>query len=329
MANFDIAEAIKNTSMYELACKTIRNLEMSDSEEMIISELDKKFKEIGRTGHDKNHEISAFIQKVLNEEVYNAPDELLDRIFDTNDIDADDDFERIEDVKNTLIAHEAAQGGNVPKSYLDITVCKPIWKNRQVETEISYADLKRDGWKSVAKLTEYAVVALKNTRFKDIFDNIDAAITSGAENYLTVDGATMTQAAADALALHVNDYDEGDGVIVGYHKYIQQMSKLKGYESEDMKNEVHRTGRLGQYDGVDLTPISSVRKLGNGTGLFTDKRVFGIAGKIGTLSQKGEMSVYQTSNNNKEKIELKFANYTYGWAISQEGIKKVFKVALS
>lgn len=329
MANVDIAEVIKDTSMYELACKTMQNLEMSESEELVVAELDKKFKEIGKTGHDRDHEISAFIQKVINEEVYNTPDELLDRLFETNNIGADDDFEEIEDAKNTLVAHEAAQGGNVPKSYLDITVCKPTWKNRQIETEISYADLKKNGWKSVAKLTEYAVAALKNARFKDIFDNIDAAINSGAENFIPVDGTTMTQAAADAVSLHVNDYDEGDGVIVGYAKYIQQISKLKGFESEDMKNEVHRTGRLGMYDGVDLVPISSVRKLGDGTGLFTDKRVFGIAGKIGTISQKGEMDVYQTSNNNKEKIELKFANYTYGWAISPEAIKKVCKVTLN
>lgn len=329
MANFDIAEAIKNTSMYELACKTMQNIEMSETEETVVSELDKHFKEIGKTGYDKDHEISAFIQKVINEEVYNTPDELLDRLFYSNSIGADDDFEEIEEAKNTLVAHEAAQGGNVPKSYLDISVCKPVWKNRQIETEISYADLRKNGWKSVAKLTEYAVAALKNTRFKDIFDNIDAAITSGAENYITVSGATMTQAAADALALRVNDYNEGNGVIVGYSKYIQQISKLQGFESDDMKNEVHRTGRLGMYDGVDLTPISSVRKLGDGSGLFTDKRVFGIAGKIGTISQKGEMSVYQTSNNNKEKIELKFANFTYGWAISPEGIKKVCKAVLS
>ena len=329
MANFDIAEAIKHTSMYDLACKTMQNIEMSETEEAVVSELDKHFKEIGKTGYDKDHEISAFIQKVINEEVYNTPDELLDRLFDSNPIGADDDFEEIEDAKNSLVAYEAAQGGNVPKSYLDISVCKPIWKNRQIETEISYADLRKNGWKSVAKLTEYAVAALKNTRFKDIFDNIDAAITSGAENYITVSGSTMTQAAADALVLRVNDYNEGDGVIVGYTKYIQQISKLQGFESDDMKNEVHRTGRLGMYDGVDLTPISSVRKLGDGSGLFTDKRVFGIAGKIGTISQKGEMSVYQTSNNNKEKIELKFANFTYGWAISPEGIKKVCKAVLS
>lgn len=329
MSKFDIAEVIKDTSMYELACKTMQNIEMSEAERTLVSELDSHFKKIGETGHDRDHEIAAFIQKVVNEEVYNTPDELLDRLFDSEAIGADDDFEAITDAKNALIAHEAAEGGNVPKSYLDISVCTPKWVNRQIETEISYADLRKNGWKSVAKLTEYAVAALKNTRFRDIFADIDDAITSGADNYITVGGAAVTQAAADALALRVNDYDEGNGVIVGYAKYIQQISKLNGFASETMKDEVHRTGRLGSYDGVDLVPISSVRKLGDGSGLFTDKRVYGIAGKIGTLAQKGEMNVYETANNNKEKIELKFANFTYGWCIKPNALDQIAKAVLA
>ena len=54
-------------------------------------------------------------------------------------------------------------------------------------------------------LTENAVAAFKNKMFKIIFDKIDAGITSGAENFITVGGTAMTQAAADALALYVND----------------------------------------------------------------------------------------------------------------------------
>ena len=34
--------------------------------------------------------------------------------------------------KNTLVAYPAAPGGNVDRSFLDISVLQPVWKNRQV-----------------------------------------------------------------------------------------------------------------------------------------------------------------------------------------------------
>ena len=39
-------------------------------------------KEIGKTGKDPDCTIAEFINRTVNEEVYNAPDELLDQIFD-------------------------------------------------------------------------------------------------------------------------------------------------------------------------------------------------------------------------------------------------------
>lgn len=326
--NIDIAEAIKNTNMYELAMKTQKGIPMTDTEDMVVAQLDAKFKEIGKLGYDKDREISAFMTRVLTEELYNTPDELLDLIFDQDTIGANDDFELITEPKNTLVAYDAAQGGNVPKSYLDISAMTPKWKTKQIESEISFADLERNGWKTVARFTEYATQAFKNAMFRDIFSDLDSVIVSGAPNYITVSGDTMTQAAADALALYVNDWAEGEGTIVGYTKYIQQISKLQGFDSEAMKDEIHRTGRLGMYDGVALTPISSVRKQGDGTGLFIDKRVFGVAGKIGRLTMRGEMKVYETENNNKEKIELKACGFTYGWAFESAAAEKVCKVVL-
>ena len=328
MATFDIAEAIRNTNMYELAQKTNSGVALSEDDALVVAQLDEHFKEIGRTGHDKDHEIASFITKVVNEEFSNTTDDILDRIFDRGTIGANDDFEMVVDPENTLVAHEAAFGGNVPKSYVDTTVMNPKWKNRQIESEITYADLERNGWKSVAKLTEYAIAAFRNAMFADIFADLDAAIAAGADNYITVGAATMTQAAADAVALYVNDWDEGDGVILGYAKYIQQISKLTGYNSNSMLDDINRYGRLAMYDGVDLYPISQVRKQGDGTGLFIDKRVFGVAGKIGVLNQRGEVKVYETPNNNEEKIHLKFANFTYGWAFSDEAAKKVIKAVL-
>lgn len=327
MAYTEIAELVKSNNMYEIACKTTRNLALSEDEKTIASGLDSYFKKVGETGNDKDQEIAAFVRKTINEEIYNEPDELLDAMFDRDDIGEFDDAEYMLEPKNTLIAYNAAKEGNVPRSYIDARFLAPTWANKQVETELKMADLRRNGWKTVAKLTEYAVAALKNTMFKEIFDVIDAAITSGG-NYLLVTGASVTQAAMDALTLYVNDRTDG-GIVVALSKYAQQASKLTGYNSEEMLNEIHRTGRLGVIDGVSVVPISSAKKLGDNSLLIPDRRMFGIAGKIGVLSMKGEVRVLEETNINTETIHLKFADFTFGYAFKESAIENVFKVAFS
>lgn len=329
MTKIEIAEAIKDTNMYELACKTNAKLDLTDSEKVTVAQLDAYFKKVGEKGADPECEIAAFIRKTINEEIYNTPDELLDYLFNRDTIGEFDDFEGETDPKNTLVAYETAKGTNVKRSFLDKNVLKPTWFNLQIETDISYADLRKNGWKSVAKLTEYAIAAFKNKMFKMIFDKIEAGIAAGADNYLSVGGSAMTQAASDAVALYVNDRADGDGVIVGKSVYVQQMSKLTGFASDEMRNEVHRTGRLGSYDGCEMFPISGAKKLGDGTPVFIDKRVYGIAGQIGSLNMKGETKVYETMDNNNESIHLQFKDFTFGVAFNADTLEKVFKVVLS
>lgn len=323
MTNVELSEAIKNTDMFELACKTNARMSLTDTETELCANLDEHFKEIGKTGCDPHHEIASFVQKVINREIYNEPDELLDALFDRGTIGEFDDFEAIREPKNTLVSYEAAKGGNVNRSYLDVTVITPITKNRQIDTDISYADVARNGWKSVAKITEFAMVEFKNAMFADIFATINAGISNGAPNYLAITGSAPTQADMDKIALYVNDRANGDGVIVALSKYIQAASKMTGFNSEEMLNEIHRTGRLGMYDGVSLYPISGAKKLGNGSLLIQDKRIFGIAGKIGTLQMKGDVKVYEDLNNNNEKITLLFKDFTYAYAFNDTSLENV------
>ena len=132
MTKIEIAELIDSTNMYEIAYKTGRKIELNDNESVVAAQLDAHFKDIGKRGCDPEHEISSFVQKVINEEIYNTPDELIDQIFDRGTIGEFDDFENITTPKNTLVAHEAAKGGNVERSYLDVSVLTPTWKNRQI-----------------------------------------------------------------------------------------------------------------------------------------------------------------------------------------------------
>lgn len=336
MNKTEIAEIVRDTDMYALACKTNKDVVLDEDEKAVVAQLDAHFKKIGETGNDPDHEIAAFVTRVINEELENAPDELLDALFDRGTIGEADDYQLTVEPENTLVAYEAAKGGNVEKSYLDIRTVAPTWKNRQIESEISYADLRRNGWKTVARITEYATEAFRNYMFADIFAAIDAAIVSGADNYISVGATLPTQAAMDQISLYVNDRAPiGDGNIIALSKYIQAASKLTGFVSQDMINEVNRRGSLGVYDGVALNGISAAKKLtlkdaaGTAYPMFPDKRIFGIAGKIGTLTQKGEVNIYEDMHNNTEVVHLMFKDFTYGYAFSNSALDNVVKAVLN
>ena len=325
---FEIASLAKDVDMYGLAYKTNRGMVLTAEESEARKDLDSYFKEVGRRGVDANCEIAAFTQEVINEEIYNTPDELLDMMFDQGDVGEFDDYELYTEPKNTLIAYEAAPGGNVERSFLDISLLKPTWKNRQIETDVTLAELERNGWKTVSKISEFAVSAFKNTMFSDLFSIIDAAIATGAENCITESGTTPTQASVDAAALYVQDRTDS-GLFVARSKYIQAISKFPGFHSQEMLNELNKSGHLGKYDGIDLYPISSAKKLGDGSHLIMDKRIFGIAGKIGRLNMKGAIKTYQDTDNNKEKIHLMFKNFTYGFAFNKDTLENVVKITLA
>lgn len=325
----EIAEAAKNVSTYEIAAKTVRNIELNDQEKEVASYVDEWARKIGETGHDRDHEIAQYITRTVNQEFYDAPDELLDAMFDRGTIGEFDDYTAdILPAKNTLVAYEAALEGNVPKSYLDFTSCAPTWKHRQVETGVSFVDLRRNGFKSIALLTDYAVRSLQNAMFYDIFSAVDAAIANGAENYINETGTTPSQASVDKATLYLND--RGGGTFVCLSKYAQAMSKLTGYNSEEMLNEIHRTGRLGMIDGISLYPISGAHKQANGELLIPDHRIFGISSeKLGSLDMKGEIRTYETEEVNKEVIDLKITGFQYGYTIPAQKLENVCKIVLA
>lgn len=329
MLKTEVAELIGSTNIFEIAAKTNRQVVLTDSEKEVASQFDEWARKIGETGKDAENQIAAFVTRVVRDELTDAPSELLDMIFDRGTIGEFDDYEAsIEPIKNTLVAYEAAHGGNVPRSHLDIASLRPVWRNRQVETDISFQDLRRNGWKTVSLLTEYAVKALENAMFADVFGAVNAAITQGAPNFIVETTAMPTAASIDALALYVNDRANGNGVAVGLSKYIQAISKLPGFDSNEMLNELNRTGRLGLYDGVALHPISGAKRLGNDEFLIPDKRIFGIAGKIGALDMKGDVHVYEEENINKEMIHIKVADFTYGYSFNNDSIENMCVIAI-
>ena len=259
----DVAEMVKSTNMFELAQKTNHTIDLTAAESEIAEALDAQFKEIGETGRDNDLVISQFLRKVINQEIYEAPDEILEMMFEMDSIGEADDYSAVlMPPENTLVAYEAGKGGNVPKSFLDFSAVTPTWKNLQVESDISFADLRRNGWKTVSLIAENAVAALKNSRFAVIMTALDNAIVSGAPNYITEATAAPTATSMDALATYIAERQDnnGDAVILALYKYILAASKLQS-ASDAMKDEMYKNGILSYYGGIPMKYVSSAKKI--------------------------------------------------------------------
>ena len=303
--------------MYDVAEKVEYKRNLTSEEKEIYEISDAWCKEIGKTGCDEKKEIAAFVNKVVNEEIYNAPDELLDSMFDRDSIGEFDDEEFTKTPLNTLEAHEAAKGGTVDRSWIDFTAIKPIVRNRQIETDLSYVDLRKNGFKSVATLTTFAKEALHNVLFYDVFSMIDNAIVGG-EQLVTAGGNVPTQAAVDAFNLYLLDRDPS-AVAVCLSKYAQALGRMDGrsqYMSDAMKDEFNRYGLVNFIDGVRIASISGAKKTGKGQLMLPDLRIFGVAGKIGGLDMKGELHTYEDLDNSNEKVIIRVKDFTYSVGIT-------------
>ena len=171
------------------------------------------------------------------------------------------------------MAYEAGKGGNVPRSYLNFEVIKPKTVNLQVESDISYRDIRKAAWKTVATLTTYMSEAAKNKMFYYILNAVDEAIPGG-EQVITSQGSEPTMQDMDALTLYLNEYANGENPFtVSLLKYCAKMRRMTGYAqylSDAAKDEFNRYGLVKTYDGVAITGISSAKKLGDGSLLIPD-----------------------------------------------------------
>lgn len=329
--NLEFAEVVEKSgsSVFDIAEKVAYNRNLTAEEKEIYEISDAFVREVGKTGHDRDHEIAAFITKTINEELYNAPDELLDTLFTRGSIGEFDQVEYEETIKNTLEVHEAAKGGTVDRSWLDLSYVKPFTKNYQVETDLSYVDMRKNGFKSVANLTTAMVEALKNKLFFDVFSIVDGAIVGG-EQLITAGGSVPTQAAWDEFSLYLLDRDPANAVAVSLSKYAQALGRMSGrsqYMSNEMKDEFNRYGLVNFADGVRIASISGAKKTGRGELLLPDKRIFGCAGAIGSIDMVGETHVYQNEDNYNEKIILQAKDYTASVAITN--LDNIAKIVLS
>lgn len=319
MLKNEIAEIMETEgSVFEIASKTKYNLSLTSEQKEIAEVVDRWAKQIGERGSDPEHELSAFIVKTITPVVYDTPDALIDSLFDRGSIDEFDDEYGLVNPKNTLKVYDATKGGSVPKSYIDYSEIKPVWKSKQIETEISYTQLRKNGFKTVANLATFMEESLKNCLFHDAIAYLDTLITSTmSEQYFTATGS-LTQTAIDQITLYLLERGVNP-FILGRTKYAQQIARMANqtaFMSDAMKNDFNRYGLVNFIDGVRVAHIPSIIEA-NGQPVLPDNKVFGVGGKIGTLDMRGSLRMYETFDNTAEKVDIKLTGYEYGFMISR------------
>lgn len=290
--------------------------DLSPEDQEISAVMDNWAKEVGRTGFDRDHEISQLVRRAITPETVEAPSALLEAMFDQDSIGEFDDVYAEVAPKNTIQVYDAVQGGNVYRSFVDFTNIKPQWFNLQAETDISLRDMRKGGYKTVANMVNYINEALELNKIVRVINLVDNTIVSGNAGYINEAGANVTETSVDALVLYLADMSLGDTPqIFALNKYIQTIAgfdKANTYANDAVKGQFWNDGFLRQYAGAVLNGFSGQRKLANGDFIIPDKKVFGVAGKIGQLTTRGETQVYQETDINAEKIHIKVGGYSFG-----------------
>lgn len=306
--------------MREWATNVVNRKSLTD-EQVAISEAVNDFaKNIYKTGI-VTQELSQFIMTVLEPELEETPSELLSALFEEGNIQEFDEEGVYTSPKNTLMVRlSAARTGNVDKSYLDFTKGTKFSRHLQIETELPMSDLRRDGAMAIATYTLYALEAFENAKFRMIFAHIDSLI-AGGDQLFTCAG-TLTQEAMDAFAGYLEDRGGENSAITGLTTTLRGIRKMNGYHdwnSEEMKNSYYSKGSiLPKFNGVNVAPVkpNMDNKDKNAQPLPEDS-LYGIAGKIGKLSMKGELVVRPIYDEKREVIELKFSGYELSCVITK------------
>jgi hypothetical protein len=307
------------------------NLNMTDDFKDTSEALDGWARKIGEKGVDKDNEIAELVRRAITNDVVAAPDELISMMFDESSIGEFDDVYGIVEPKNTIKVFESIKGGNVDASYIDFTRAQPEWKELQAETFIKYVDLRRGGFKTVANLITFMKEAFAQKRWSVLFNRAVAAVTA-APNLISESTAAPTATSADALALYLMDITEpGENtVILGQNKYIMAMSKLPSaanIQSNEAKEAWRRYGTIGYYAGQEMRGFSGVRKMADGNLVIPNQVVLGVAGKIGSAITRGETLVYETMDNNAERVHIKANGFSFGTMITKP--EKIAKIVMA
>lgn len=297
-----------------------RDLNAEDKE--LCSVTDAWLKDVvGRTGHDTNHEISQLVAKAINAPVVETPSFLIERAFNQVSIGEFDDVAFEVEPANTIKVYDSITGGNVDRSFIGTTTMLPTWKSLQAETDISLAEIRRGGFRSVANLVTYIREAMEYKKIQVVLGALSDSITSSeTQRYFSGTASSgVGDAEAKALALYLHDVSDGDTpMMIAQNKHLMEIIGTDGVQNfltDREKSLFNDSGFVKMFAGCELMGLSGQRKIG-GSVLFPANTVLGVAGKVGDMAIRGEANVYQETDINSEKIHIKVNGFNFGYAIT-------------
>ena len=87
-------------------------------------------------------------------------------------------------------------------------------------------------------------------------------------------------------------------------------------------------GQLGNNQELSNIAINSSKKLGDGSMLISDKVLYGVCGKIGSLDMRGEVRTYEDSDNQNEVMKIKTTGFEFSYMYNNDSLEKVVKMVL-
>lgn len=315
--------------MIEWASAVYYKHNLNEEQKEMSAVIDDWARNIGNSGV-ANAEISAYLQKTLQPMLDETLEEVVSKIFNIGQIGEFDKTNYVVEPKNTLIAYDSTIGGNVYKSYIDIGELDVKSGFAQIDTQLTYVNLRQNGSKTIAKLTEFAKEALMNKMYMDIFNVLDTVIVGGT-NVITESSNSPTLTSMDALNLVLKENAEnGDTpLFVTTHKWSQKIARMESFApfmSDSKKQEYEKFGFAGEFAGNPILSLNS-KKQSNGKFIIPEKRIYGFAGVIGDINTRGEIRVYETTDNNSEKLDLKITGLSYEFVIQKP--EKVAKINIA
>lgn len=335
----DINETVLSSALneegrlIEWAEKAANKQELNEIEQAISESMNQYGREIGKLGKDSAREaVSELIVKVIQPEVFSPiTEDILNKIFRTNSYGEFDIVKIMNTPKNTLIAYEnAARTGNVNKSYIDFTVGQVVEKSIQLEFEIDYDALKREGAFTVATHIMFALEEIRNKKFQIILDYVDSLIQGG--DHLTECGSkTLTLGGLQEFTDRLDDNCEtGIPMAVGLSTIVRNAMRVADVEkhmSDSVKDEVFRTGKLNHFFGTDFASVKAGRKTGKGEKLMAKDTLYGFCGEVGEMYTRGTMDIDSTKDMNARKIHFMISGIEFGVCITD--LDKIYKLVIT
>ena len=308
------------------ARKTVNKVELSEREEAFGKMIDDQVNQVWKYGNAmaKSH-IAEIIVKIIEPEVFDVPMELLNQIFDQGSIGEFDDIKFESKWINGLVAKQSAiRTGNVEKTYLGVMDSKREITNLEIATEFPMSELRKPNGLGVAELSLYALEAFNNAKYRFLLNFIENKVVPSTAKFT----GAISEATIEPFLGYL--YDNNDSAtysqVVGLSNQIRKVSKTaknSAFYTDEMKDVLNREAKLQVLDNALLVPIKAGRKDGTGQTLIPDKKLYGFAGKVGQVFNRGELRVHVTENPNSEVFDVMFKGVEFGVAVYPEQERKI------